>query len=429
MEAIKLKEKEFIKLENLIMEDYELLKKLLIHESVSGKETELADYVKIILKELNFVVKQDKMGNIYAIRGLAEKYPLINAHLDIVNLNKSYGSYFNNYFSKNTIKDSYLKTESKRYSSLALNNFDYSINSSKSNTNATKKVEVTEEEILKIWKEQSKELKSCFCKEFIKYGFTCKNCINTCKKNKICGYFANNDDLETKKLFAIYKKINETTDEKSNENDFIQETFDLDGKIKNLQPPIKNESMYKAKNKTTSTKDEKYIVNVDLIEDKITGSGKNRVLGGDDKCGLFLALKVAEQLPDLPMKILFTVEEETGCNGVKYFVKHHAKWLEDVKYSLTIDRKDTNHLLWSQRGVRSCTNDFAGELFYQGMMAGIPVSIQDGGSADVVTLRDYVPNAVNMSAGYFKAHTSNEYIVPSAVDKILGWVKNIVKNV
>ena len=129
------------------------------------------------------------------------------------------------------------------------------------------------------------------------------------------------------------------------------------------------------------------------------------------------------------MKILFTVDEETGCNGVKYFVKNKAEWLNDVKYSLTIDRKDFCHLLWSQRGTRSCSNDFAGELMYQGVRTGIPVSIQDGGSADVVTIRDYVPNAVNMSAGYYKAHTKNEYIIPSEVDKIVGWVKNIIENV
>ena len=53
----------------------------------------------------------------------------------------------------------------------------------------------------------------------------------------------------------------------------------------------------------------------------------------------------------------------------------------------------------------------------------------DGSVADVIHIRNLVPNSVNMSAGYYNAHTSDEYIVPSDVDRIIGWVKNILLNV
>lgn len=430
----KVMNRDFIKLYNLLIEDYDLLKNLLQYESVSGMESEVASYVELLLTEMNFEVKKDGMGNIYATRGVSDSYPLMNAHLDIVNLNRGYKSYLTKGSTKvSSISNEKKKKESKLYNSLALDSFDYnySVSSSKEREYSTKikpvnNMEISEEEAIEIWNKNHTDLAMCFLKEFLLFGFTCNNCVNSCKKHKLCGYFAPNDSIDTKKIFAIYTKNNEKI-VKANEkkSDTIQESFDLDGKIKTLTPiKSKEKKMVKQNNKS-----EKYIIKMDLISDRISGSGKNRVLGGDDKVGVFMALKIAEKCPDLPMKILFTVEEETGCNGVKYFVKHNAKWLEDVKYSLTVDRKDTCHLLWSQKGTRSCSNEFAAELMYHGVREGIPVSIQDGGSADVVILRDFVPNAVNMSAGYFKAHTSSEYIVPSAVDKIFGWIKNIVQNI
>lgn len=430
----KILNRDFIKLYNLTIEDYDLLKSLLQYESVSGMESEVASYVEVLLTEMNFEVKKDGMGNVYATRGISNNYPLMNAHLDIVNLNRGYKSYLSkSYRNVSSTRKENKKKESKLYNSLALDSFDYnySFSSNKekvsgAKTNTVNSVDISEEEANEIWNKRHNDLAMCFMKEFLQFGFTCSNCVNSCKKYKLCGYFAPNDFIDTKKLFAAHIKNNESiVKKKKSKSDTIQQSFDLDGKIKNLAP-------IKSKEKKTvnqKSKSEKYIIKMDLIGDKISGSGKNRVLGGDDKVGVFMALKIAEKCPDLPMKILFTVEEETGCNGVKYFVKHHANWLEDVKYSLTVDRKDTCHLLWSQKGTRSCSNEFAGELMYHGVRAGIPVSIQDGGSADVVTLRDYVPNAVNMSAGYFRAHTSSEYIVPSAVDKIFGWIKNILENV
>lgn len=427
-------ERDFIKLSNLAIEDYDLLKSLLQYESISGMESEVALYVEVLLTEMNFEVKKDGMGNIYATRGVSDNYPLMNAHLDIVNLNRGYKSYLTKGSTKvsSTTKER-KKKEAKLYNSLALDSFDYNYSTSikkdkKNSTNASNfnSIDISEEEAIEIWNERHTDLAMCFLTEFLQFGFTCNNCVNSCKKHKLCGYFAPNDSMDTKKRFAVYTKNNTNkVDIKENKSDTIQESFNLDGKIKTLTP-IKSKEKKSVKQ---NNKADKYIIKMDLIGDKISGSGKHRVLGGDDKVGVFMALKIAEKCPELPMKILFTVEEETGCNGVKYFVKHNAKWLEDVKYSLTVDRKDTCHLLWSQRGTRSCSNEFAAELMYQGVREGIPVSIQDGGSADVVILRDFVPNAVNMSAGYFKAHTSSEYIVPSAVDKIFGWIKNIVENV
>lgn len=425
-----IKQKDFIPLKHLEIDDYNMLQDLIRFESVSGKEEKTGVYVKEKLIELGFTVTRDSMGNITGERGDADEYLLLNAHLDIVQLAKKYGSFYNK-----TTKES-CKEKYGSYDSLMFDAYSYDAylskeiqdvrakKLSKQNKTSINIDDLTDEEAMEVWEEDRAEIKNLYGHDFKEVGFKCANCVNSCKTFKLCHYFEPNSDISTKKIYLKHKKELELSLENNMQDsaEFIQESFDLDGKFVQL-------NKVETKSKPAKEKNQKYLIKVDLIEDKITGSGKHRVLGGDDKCGIFIALKVAEILRDVPMKILFTVQEETGCKGVKFFVKNNAEWLEDVRYSVTIDRRDYCHLLWSQRGVRSCSDNFAAEVMYQGIRAGIPVKLEDGGSADVVTLRDYVPNAINISAGYYKAHTADEYIVPSEVDKIVGWVKNIVKYV
>lgn len=422
------KEKEIITLSYLDIDDFDKLKSLLKFDSVSGEEAKVREYVQNQLKELNFTTFIDEYGNLAAVRGIADKYALLEAHLDKkqIDYKLSNGKLKTMY----NYNSSYFGGYNKK-SNLNINNIDYELYKSESMLESSRlsniykiKKSITDEEANSIWQNNIKEVQSYFGKEYTNFGFTCNHCINRCKSQtfSLCHYFEVNDSMDSKKQFAAYK-ISEKEKLNHKEEKVIQESFDLTGKTIDLIG-VKSKSKTSYKNSC-----ENYIIKMDLINDKITGSGKNRVLGGDDKCGVFTALKVAEMLPEMPMKILFTVEEEIGCLGAKYFVKNHADWLKDVKYSITIDRRGFDNLLWSQRGVRSCSDNFAGKVLEQGVLVGIPVKIQDGGSADVVYLRDFVPEAINISAAYYNAHKKDEYIVPSELDKIVGWVKNIVKNI
>ena len=51
-----------IKLETLNIDDFDTLKELLKFDSVSGKESKVALYIKERLTELNFEVKKDSKG-------------------------------------------------------------------------------------------------------------------------------------------------------------------------------------------------------------------------------------------------------------------------------------------------------------------------------------------------------------------------------
>ena len=167
-------ERDFIKLSNLAIEDYDLLKSLLQYESISGMESEVALYVEVLLTEMNFEVKKDGMGNICATRGVSDNYPLMNAHLDIVNLNRGYKSYLTKGSTKvsSTSKEK-KKKEAKLYNSLALDSFDYNYSTSikkdkKNSTNASNfnSIDISEEEAIEIWNERHTDLAMCFLTEF-----------------------------------------------------------------------------------------------------------------------------------------------------------------------------------------------------------------------------------------------------------------------
>jgi hypothetical protein len=158
---------------------------------------------------------------------------------------------------------------------------------------------------------------------------------------------------------------------------------------------------------------------------KITSS-EDRVLGGDDKCGVALALATAFRLKNEPMKILFTVGEEIGCVGIKAFIKEHADWFKDVKYSITIDRRGSDNLLKWSAGKQNCSDKFCAQLALHGVLAGIPVKVESGMLADVVYIRDIVPEAANISAGYYNPHSTTEYIEFEAMCFILEWLRRII---
>ena len=63
--------------------------------SPSGKEKRMARYIMAELKKMGVACRKDRTGNIYAVKGNADTYPCVVAHIDEVHRNKtgSYGAY------------------------------------------------------------------------------------------------------------------------------------------------------------------------------------------------------------------------------------------------------------------------------------------------------------------------------------------------
>jgi hypothetical protein len=369
----------------------ELLINLLKIETISGNEKNIVPLLIEELCTLGFVCSLDDIGNLHAIRGQAKQYPLLNAHMDIVD-DSIWGDDFL-YGYPITSKNNYWYNNDK-YNGYKYNNTTYK--------SVGYKHEETDEDAI------DNVLDTLNVDDYRLY-FTCDDCSVELCDGKNCGTTSTPcEDFNVKKGSRdIVKKI--VKDWNLTLKDF---KYDID-------EPTKTEVINSAKP----------MDKFDVYEKNgcLHGTGE-RVLGGDDKCGIFIALELARLLPDMPFKILFTIKEEIGCVGISHFVKNNPSWFDDVCYSLTIDRRGGDNLLWSQLGTRSCSNDFASRLAMIGIRCGIPIKIEDGSLADVVHIRELVPESVNVSAGYYSPHSTDEYIKLLDVVKIIQWLCKFIKN-
>ena len=144
----------------------------------------------------------------------------------------------------------------------------------------------------------------------------------------------------------------------------------------------------------------------ELIYDKKTDSlSSPQGIGGDDRCGVYMIFEVIQQFK---CSVLFCEDEEIGGVGAEKFIKTDiAKQLE-FNYIIEFDRKGKNDAVFYD-----CTNDefedFITKEFYKSAW---------GSFSDISVLAPFLGcAAVNLSCGYYHAHTTSEYVVLSEMDE------------
>lgn len=125
-------------------------------------------------------------------------------------------------------------------------------------------------------------------------------------------------------------------------------------------------------------------------------------IGGDDRCGIYMILQVAKKHH---CHILFTEDEEKGCIGASKFVDWAKDNLpQDIKFNYLIefDRRGANDAVFYDCNNQEFTAFVLGYGFNEewGSFSDISIIAPALGAA-----------AVNLSCGYYNAHTTNEYIV------------------
>ena len=142
--------------------------------------------------------------------------------------------------------------------------------------------------------------------------------------------------------------------------------------------------------------------------------------GADDKNGIWIALKCLQKHP--VMKCAFFIGEEIGCKGSS---KADMSFFDDCRYVLQCDRKGGNDLIWNiGRWTALCSKDFLSATGYQ--LYGY--KLETGMMTDVEALKDngLKVSAVNMSCGYHRPHTDEEYTVKSELLNCLAFVEHII---
>jgi tripeptide aminopeptidase len=133
-------------------------------------------------------------------------------------------------------------------------------------------------------------------------------------------------------------------------------------------------------------------------------------IGGDDKCGVYVCLEMFERFDVL--KGAFFVEEEIGMLGSK---QADDKFFENVGYAIQFDAPSSNWISEVCSGVKLFDEDFKKEIKGTLNECGYTKFSVDP-FTDVNQLASkYDFNCLNLGCGYYRQHTTSEYVVVEEV--------------
>ena len=142
-------------------------------------------------------------------------------------------------------------------------------------------------------------------------------------------------------------------------------------------------------------------------------------IGADDKNGIWIIIQLLKNT-DLPLKAIFTVQEERHCEG-----SNHIDWefLENVRFLMELDRHGASDFVTVASKIRLSKDKFWDPY----LMEEFGYKIAEGGMTDVVNL---VLNGLNLpccnvSVGYYNEHTKEEYTVIDELKNAYNFVEEI----
>lgn len=122
-------------------------------------------------------------------------------------------------------------------------------------------------------------------------------------------------------------------------------------------------------------------------------------IGGDDRCGVYMILEIIKKFN---CSVLFCEDEEIGTIGASKFTKTDLARKVTFNYIIEFDRRGSNDAVFYD-----CANDdfeeFITKEFYQTAL---------GIYSDISVIAPFLGvAAVNLSCGYYGAHTLHEYVM------------------
>jgi hypothetical protein len=152
-------------------------------------------------------------------------------------------------------------------------------------------------------------------------------------------------------------------------------------------------------------------------------SGKRVGTGGDDKCGIYVALKML--LSKHPCRAIFVQDEEIGCVGSSAVA---GEWGDDSSILIQADRRGNNDLIYHTNGTRIATPELVERVLALPECKGMKPEM--GTLTDVGELCPlFEVQGFNISSGYYDAHTSRESVKLNELEVTLSRVAAICKMV
>ena len=139
-------------------------------------------------------------------------------------------------------------------------------------------------------------------------------------------------------------------------------------------------------------------------------------IGGDDRCGVYIIMNVVKELH---CSVLLCEDEERECIGAHKFVKTDYIKNLGVNYMIEFDRKGNNDAVFY-----SCAN----EDFIDFVEDATNFKFATGSVSDIsVLMPEANLSAVNLSCGYYNAHTLNEYVIYDEMMDTIEVAKALIK--
>ena len=138
-------------------------------------------------------------------------------------------------------------------------------------------------------------------------------------------------------------------------------------------------------------------------------------IGGDDRCGVYMILEI---IKNQNCSIIFCEDEEIGCIGSQAFCRSKHIHTLNVNYMIGFDRTGRNDAVFYD-----CENDE-----FTKFITKTTGHIQTFGSFSDISYLAPMSRiaAVNLSCGYYRAHSLSEYVVIEEMLAIIETVKKLI---
>ena len=146
---------------------------------------------------------------------------------------------------------------------------------------------------------------------------------------------------------------------------------------------------------------------------------ENSLIGGDDRCGVWMIMNIIKKVK---CNVLFLEDEEIGCVGARKFASsEHTTYInENVSFMIELDRRGKNDCVFysnDNRDFIKYIEEKTGTKESIGSMSDISVIMPETGVA-----------GVNLSCGYYKEHTKDEYIMIDEMDDMMWRVQEFLES-
>ncbi len=169
-----------------------------------------------------------------------------------------------------------------------------------------------------------------------------------------------------------------------------------------------------------STDDIAALQYAERINGKIVGFGN---LGADDKVGVWICLSIIQRYKN-KISFIFSVDEEKGGIGIKAFTGSHKETIKnDILYALVFDRMGASDIIGTRNDY--CTKEFQNEV--EDLLEKYGYKSASGTFSDADSLSDCI-STVNLSIGYYGAHSGSEYVVIKDAKRALYAGIEIIEN-